>query len=195
MVWRVAAAIGRRLEKCLAAGAEEAEIIQFGVSQLLYQTVHIVTTLSIGLLLRRPLEALAFLGTFSSIRSYAGGYHSKTPTGCYALSSLVSLLYLLAVRFTPRRLKLLLTILSLPLSLSVIWRLSPVENGNHRLDIKERQTYRSRARWIGVGFTLAAVLLTAVGLVQWGFIAAASLLLAAATAVAGEIKNKKWPLS
>lgn len=154
--------ITRRLEESRSIQSEERELYLFGIEQGLTMLLNLATTLCIGLLCGMVWQSVVFTATYIPLRSFAGGYHAKTPTRCYIFSVLLMIATLLAMRWvywTP-----LMCIILLSLSGVLIWLLAPVEDRNKPLDIMERQVYRKRSRRIGT-FELALALVCVT--VQW----------------------------
>lgn len=91
-----------------------------------------------GLILRQIKEFIFFFGVFIPLRIFCGGYHANTTWKCVVLSNLVVVSVVLGARWMlAYELSLAIKILFVIISSSVIIKLSPIENYNRRLNIKE----------------------------------------------------------
>ena len=123
------------------------EIYQFGFEVTLLKCAHIITMLLIGLAFHMLVEAALFLVAYSSLRIYAGGYHSKSRLRCYIISCFMMCAVLLIAKqqqFNPT-----LFLCAAFVSMCIIFLLSPVENRNNPLDDTERKHYKKRTYIIG----------------------------------------------
>ena len=87
------------------------------------------------------LEIAVFMAAYIPLRSFAGGYHAKTPLRCYFTSLTIIFVVLLFCKYVP--LNLLLNSGILVISLVVCTFLCPVQDSNKPLDCAERQRYRN----------------------------------------------------
>ena len=60
---------------------------------------NIITTLLVGCILGDGMAKYCFLLAYIPIRSYAGGYHAKTPVRCYCISVILITATLLAMKY------------------------------------------------------------------------------------------------
>ena len=67
----------------------ERELYYFGVNGLCLFLVNIATSVIIGILFGMLWQSLLFSAAYIPLRSYAGGYHAKTPGMCYILSTIL----------------------------------------------------------------------------------------------------------
>ena len=131
------------LEENQIIKSDDRELYVYGFNQGLTILLNLVTTLGIGLLFDCTLQLVVFMVAYIPLRSYAGGYHARTPLKCY----IVSIMMLIAVSICLRCIALnhwwywILVVLSI---LLIIF-LSPVEDKNKPLDEMEVTVYRKRA--------------------------------------------------
>lgn len=114
----------------------------FAVDQLFSLLLHIVTTLIIGALFGMFLESVVFLIAYIPIRQYAGGYHAKTPTRCYIISVVLTMVSLYIIGLPIWSDYVILFVLSI--TSLIIFLLAPVEDKNKPLDDKEQIVYKNR---------------------------------------------------
>lgn len=125
------------------------EIYQFGFEVTLLKCAHIITMLLIGLAFHMLAEAVLFLVAYSSLRIYAGGYHSKSKIRCYIISCLMMSTVLFIAKHQ-QQLNPLFFLSAAFVSMCIIILLSPVENKNNPLDDTEKTHYKKRTYIIGL---------------------------------------------
>lgn len=121
---------------------EEREIYRYGIQQGLTIILNFVTTLTIGLVCDMLWQSAFFTVLYIPLRSFAGGYHAKTPIRCYIFSIVLMLAVLLAMRFVT--FTCLICSILLLISGVVIFLFAPVEDKNKCLDKLEKKVYRKR---------------------------------------------------
>lgn len=119
---------------------EDTEIYIYGINQIFVSVLNVSSTLIIGLILGMLLESIIFLMAYIPLRSFAGGYHAKTPVRCYFVSLFLVSAVLLFCKYVPFNLLLLWCILFV--STVVIVFLCPVQDNNKPLDSIECKRYR-----------------------------------------------------
>lgn len=122
---------------------EEREIYRYGIQQGLTIILNLITTLVIGLVCGMVWQSIVFTVAYIPLRSFAGGYHEKTPERCYVFSIVLMFAILLVMRFVTFT-RLICSII-LFVSSTIIVLLSPVEDKNKPLDELENKVYRKRA--------------------------------------------------
>lgn len=125
---------------------EQKEFFQFGIRQIFYAIINIATTVCIGWIFGRTLYSICFLLFFIPIRSYSGGYHSRTAGRCYVLS--ICLVGTVMMSFQTDFWSTGNSVVIIVLTGIALGILSPVDNVNHRLDKSERTVMRKIARRI-----------------------------------------------
>ncbi len=127
---------------------EDKAIYRFGIEATLLKCIHIITMLIMGVAFGLILETFVFIITYSILRIYAGGFHSKTRIGCYIISWIMILSVLLLIKFCSNQLIFVVLIVVSILSCFIILILSPVGNVNKQLDDIEIQHYKAKTRII-----------------------------------------------
>lgn len=141
MFSRISKLITDELEENQTIKHEERELYEYGFRQGFTALLNIFTTLAIGLLFGCLLQNIAFLVFYIPLRSFAGGYHAKTPLRCYFQS--IVMLLLVSMGFKYIELGILSHIIIL-LSSCIIIIFSPIEDSNKPLDETEIAIYKKR---------------------------------------------------
>ena len=141
MFSRISRLITDELVKDKTIEQTERELYEYGFRQGFTALLNVFTTLAIGLLFGCPMQSIAFLLLYIPLRSFAGGYHAKTPVMCYFQSVLMLILISLGFRYLELKNYSICLII---LSSIIIIVLSPVEDSNKPLDEKEIVIYKKR---------------------------------------------------
>lgn len=125
---------------------EDREIYVYGLNQGIMLLVNILTSLLLGFVFNKSIEVIVFLAAYIPLRSYAGGYHAKTPFKCYLISIVMILviIFLTSINFWNELIIIAVTLISA----LVIAFLAPVEDANKPLDKMERKIYKERTQEI-----------------------------------------------
>jgi len=83
---RLSSKIGNNLVHSNVVKEEDAEIYIYGINQILSSVVNVSSALIIGFIFGVFLEVAVFMAAYIPLRSFAGGYHAKTPLRCYIFS-------------------------------------------------------------------------------------------------------------
>lgn len=168
--------------------SEERELYRYGFQQGLTMLLNLLTAVIIGMICGMLWQSVVFYVAYIPLRSYAGGYHAKTPTGCYIFSVVLMFAILSAMRLAPPS-SLMCGIMLLCASACILLG-APVEDSNKPLDAAEQKVYGRRARVVTV-FELALAVLSL--LLQWRSLAVcltATLVVASALLLLGALKNR-----
>lgn len=158
---------------------EDAETYKFGMECLILKIIHCISYLCIAVCLQKVPELILIGSVLIPLRRNAGGYHAKTKTGCYLFSCCYIFIILFLSHFTINQF-LLWGLLAL--SDVMIYFLSPADNENKRLDEKEKEFYRKKARAILILANIGCMIFNAIqfsyvgGLIRCAICAAAFLL-------------------
>jgi accessory gene regulator B len=140
MFQKTSASITDNLVKSGTITSADKEIYLFGIQQGFAILLNILTTIVIGLLLGVLWQILLFTISYIGLRSFAGGYHAKTPQRCYIYSTILTLAISLLLQYLT--ISISVYIILLLFSTIVILVLSPVENNNKPLDALEKRVYK-----------------------------------------------------
>lgn len=121
---------------------DESELYTYGLQQSIFIILNVLTILFIGLLFGMLWQSIVFMSIYLPLRSFAGGFHAKSPLFCYIYSIILILAVLLSIKYIPWSNSICLFLLAF--ACIVILILSPVEDLNKPLDQIEVVTYRKR---------------------------------------------------
>lgn len=134
---------------------EDAELYSYGFRQLFMMILNLSITLILGIILNEFWQSIVFSLGYIPIRSFAGGYHAKTPQMCTIFSSLMILIVLLIMKFIP--LPNIVILLIWIISLIIILALSPVPDTHKPLDDIEKVVYRRK--------TIVLLIINSIGII------------------------------
>lgn len=135
--------IGDNLVRSNVIKEEDAEIYIYGINQIFVSVLNVSSALIMGLIMGMLLESVIFMAAYIPLRSFAGGYHAKTPVRCYFTSLILIFVVLLFCKYVP--FNLLLYGGMLLVSSVAIAFLCPVQDNNKPLNSTERQRYRKNS--------------------------------------------------
>lgn len=170
-----------------AAPAEDKALYEYGIRQGIFLVINIATAVLIGLSIGMLWQCVIFLIAYNQVRSYAGGYHARTPLACYLISIPTTMAVLLAIKLLPWSGYLCAIVLFC--SIAAIGLLAPVADPNKPLNEREMSVYKNRARAYSAVLTGAAIMLWWAGMTQISVSIIMALGLAAAMLILGAVKN------
>ena len=136
---------------------EDAEIYIYGINQILTSVLSVSSALIIGLIFGVFPEIAVFMAAYIPLRSFAGGYHAKTPLSCYVFSVIMLIVVSIGLKYL--HLADWVYYAVLVAATLVVLVLSPVEDRNKPLDEIEQKVYKRRTILIAaVELTLAMLL-------------------------------------
>jgi len=115
----------------------------YGLQQVCMNLVNTIVLMIMGIYMQMLFETVIFVISFKAFRKYAGGYHSKTRLGCFALTNAVVLVVLSVMKYLRVNISIYLGLYLM--SVLIIFMFAPVETENKKLDSIERVIYRKRA--------------------------------------------------
>lgn len=140
---------------------DDFEIYQFGLEQLFSTILNMLTTIIIGIILGELWNAVLFVLAFMMLRTYAGGYHSSTPLGCYLLTVSIIIAVLSVIKYV--EISCFVCTGLLFVSSVIILLLAPVESKNKPLDNIECVVYRKKAVGIWCIEVMSAIAFLIIG--------------------------------
>ncbi len=156
MFAKIAERITENMEDNHIIKHDDRELYVYGFNQGLNILLNLITTLVVGLLFRNILELAIFIAAYIPLRSFAGGYHAKTPLRCYIYSIIMLILVSVGMRYLLFVDMVYYVILAI--SALIIFVLSPVEDKNKPLDKIELKVYRKRTLLILLAELIICVL-------------------------------------
>lgn len=118
--------------------SNERAIYEYGLKNGIILVWNLLTIILIGAVSGHLQIAIIFMLCFVPLRTYAGGYHAKSPVACYVISVAIIIGAIAAVLAIGN----LAIIWSIPLSL-IIYVLSPVETPKKKLSNRQKHKYQS----------------------------------------------------
>lgn len=149
--------IGDDLVRSNVIEAEEAEIYIYGINQILVSVLNVSSALIIGFIFDVFLEVAVFMAAYIPLRSFAGGYHAKTPLRCYIFS--VIMLIVVSTGMNYLYMEDWVCYVVLAVSALVVIILAPVEDRNKPLDETEYRVYKRRTMLIAAIELIIALML------------------------------------
>lgn len=140
---------------------ENQELLIYGLTQGGRMCLNVLTTLLIGVLMGMWWQGLLFLAVFILIRSFAGGYHAKTPLRCYWCSVGIIIAALSLIRLG-RNIQDYLNIAAM-LAVAAILYLAPVECENKPLSEQEKNCFKKKSRMSLGAALFCMIVLSAAG--------------------------------
>lgn len=89
MFTKITEKIVGNMEKHNMIQTDRISIYKYGINQMLNMLLNIVTFLVIGLIFHMTLETIIFTAAYIPLRTYAGGFHAKTPFKCWIVSAVM----------------------------------------------------------------------------------------------------------
>lgn len=141
------------------------EVIYYGLEILILKIVFWITAALIGLFMGMFFENLIYMVFFVLLRSYAGGYHSKSRLRCFVLSTLTIILSICVHKIFNifDMVNVFLVIFGI-FSFAIVFLLSPIDSKNKELDNDEVIIFRKKARIILCSETILAIITYIFGL-------------------------------
>lgn len=118
------------------------ELYVYGLRQGFLLILNISSVLLLALALDLVWQSMAFLAGYYPLRTYAGGYHAKSPLRCYACSLILMVTVLELMRHLDWSSGIL--VISALAATSVLVLLAPMQADNKPLDESERCLYRRK---------------------------------------------------
>ena len=122
------------------------------------------------------------------LRSFAGGYHAKTPVRCYILSLIMITVVLTGMKYLP--VAEIVCYAVLLATVLIVFLLSPVEDKNKPLDEIEQKVYRKCVVFISMVELVICLIFKLVNLDSLSIAVTYSFVILSIMLIAGKIKNQ-----
>lgn len=185
---RLAGKIGNNLVHSGVIKEEDAEIYIYGINQILTSVLNVSSALIIGLIFGVFPEIAVFMAAYIPLRSFAGGYHAKTPLRCYIFSVIMLIVVSIGLKYL--HLADWVYYAVLVAATLVVLVLSPVEDRNKPLDEIEHKVYKRRTILIAAVELTLAMLLKLLMLDDLFIATAYSFVVLSLMLIAGKAKNR-----
>ncbi len=121
------------------------DIIVYGLYSAIEQSISVITAMILGFMFGLTIEVVIFMISYTFIRTYAGGYHCKKAVNCYLMSSGIIASVLGIIKVIPSEFILVAGVITLVISIPIIYKFAPMETPTKPLDEEERIHYRKKA--------------------------------------------------
>lgn len=182
--------IGDDLVRSGVVKEEDAEVYIYGINQILAYVLNASSSLIIGLIFGVTFEIVIFMAAYIPLRSFAGGYHAKTPLRCYIFSVIMLIVVSIGLKYLSVSEWVYYAVLLA--SVLGVLVLSPVEDRNKPLDEMEHKVYKKRAVIILAIELLISGLLKLAGLDSLFVAIVYSFATLSFMLIAGKIKNSAF---
>ena len=166
---------------------EDAEIYIYGINQILTSVLSVSSALIIGLIFGVFPEIAAFMAAYIPLRSFAGGYHAKTPLSCYVFSVIMLIVVSIGLKYL--HLADWVYYAVLVAATLVVLVLFPVEDRNKPLDEIEHRVYKKLTILIAATELLIGIVLKLMGMDNLFVAVVYSFVVLSFMLVAGKVKN------
>ncbi len=165
---------------------EDAEIYIYGINQIFVSVLNVSSALIIGWVFGAVLEITVFMAAYIPLRTFAGGYHAKTPTRCYILSLIIIIIVLVKIKYF--HFFDIIYYIVLTAEVLIILLLSPVEDKNKLLNVTEQKVYKRRVAFITLAELVIILLFKVIGLDNLFTVMIYSFVVVGCMLIAGKIK-------
>ena len=155
------------LSKIKIISSDQEVVCKWGMTHILDTLFNIATFTAIGLLFRMLPETAVFTVAYIPLRSFAGGYHAKTPFRCWVISNFLLIAALLIVRYVSHFTAFFLLLTALSLLCLVV--LMPVSDIHKKLSEKDRKKYRRKGLMILMVEICASAMLCYFALINFSY--------------------------
>lgn len=124
---------------------KDVEIYRYGLDLLSATIIKIVGLGIIALLLGVVKETFLFIICFSSLRIQAGGIHANTLLKCFIMTVVLTFGSIYLVGLLTKDQYIYFQVLSILLSIILVFRYAPIESSNKPLTNEEGVLYKSRS--------------------------------------------------
>jgi len=125
---------------------EDKDIYECGLKHIAAMFLNVSTTFIIGFIFGMVWQSFLFMVSYIPLRSYAGGYHARTPLKCYIFSVILTVCVLLGIKYIPYNNILIMIIIIIASVIIIIF--APFGDENKPLDEIEIKVFKKRTRII-----------------------------------------------
>lgn len=136
--------------------SEDEEIYAYGYEIMISETINWLITIIIAALTRSIAETVFYMLAFIRLRGAIGGFHAKSHIGCIVISTVVYVLCLFIVHYTPMYIYRVLMIIGLLIHLGSVLAIAPVAHPNKPF-VSEAERLKFRKKSCLLSFIYGAV--------------------------------------
>lgn len=156
MLKKLSLNISKWFEKNEIIEKEKTTVVMWGIYNILNTLFNVVLFLIIGTVFSMLLETIVFTLGYIPLRSFAGGYHAKTPFRCCILSNIILVVALMMIRLGEKCSIILLVTASV--CIGILLFLMPVPDIHKPLDNNDKRKYR----FIGTVILLIEIMISVI---------------------------------
>ena len=176
------------LEKYKVIKQDEIVVVKWGIKNILDTIFNVTTFLIIGILMGMITETVFFTIGYIPLRSYAGGYHAKTPFRCWIVSSLI-LFIAMNMICSLKNFSFAFVVLAV-ISVFILILLMPVSDIHKPLNENDKLNYKIKGIVILSIEILISIMFFIIGWVVLTYSFFSIWILLTIMLILGEIKNK-----
>ncbi len=172
---------------------KESELYEYGFFILFSNILYLSITILIGLINHMILESLIFYVSFSMLRRYAGGFHAKTKTRCFIITTAALLVSINLIYFYlhyNEDKNLFAIVLLLVFSLVIVIR-APLDTLEKPLFQTERKHFRRKSLIVLSTLLLISIVSYCLQINSLFAPCCVSIILEGVLLIAGKIKQQK----
>lgn len=141
--------IADELSLCLVANKiipiEKRKYYTYGIELILNDLLIFIIVISVALITNTIWISILFSFSFCLLRTYTGGYHSRSYARCCG-TAMVNYLSLLVFNSVLGEYRLYAGIIMMAFSVPIVWRFSPIKHDNHLFNEREKEKYKKLSR-------------------------------------------------
>lgn len=138
---------------------EDIKIYAYGYEMIFSEVISWIITAIIAIAAKSVLETIAYMICFMQLRESIGGFHAKTHLGCIIISTVVYVMCLALLYYTPFEWYKMIIISGLILHLILVLAIAPVEHPNKPFSENEAIKYRKRGCVLSFAYSSISLIL------------------------------------
>ena len=158
MINKISATLSEGIGLRLNSSDNEKEIYAYSIEVLISLLINFIILSITACILKKTVELIAFIVFLSSLRSYAGGYHSKTHIECITISFCIFIISALSSTYFIEYGKIIL-FLGILFSTIMVFVFAPSESENKPLSKKKYKKHKTLSRIIVIALSVTAICL------------------------------------
>ena len=139
---------------------EDEKIYRYGYILLCEVILNLIIASVIGIVYKKFIITMFFLGMYIPLRSFCGGWHADKIWKCTVISNAILLLQVYGLERLLNHLSIVVMLLIFLLNMTCIYFVAPVETVMKRISHQEKQIYKKRIRLIFVLHAIIMLMLT-----------------------------------
>ena len=152
MMHGVAYAVEKWLVKTESISSEDFALYSYSMYSVMFVSIPIFLSIVVGILMNMLLESLLFIAPFVLIRKFSGGFHLKSPTVCFFVSTGIIAVFLLGIKFVLMHEVYLVPLVCMFILGILLFIKSPIDTEERKLSKRETVVFGKIARITVVTF-------------------------------------------